>query len=256
MLRKTWFLALLGGALGGAVGHAFAQPVQGLYVSGNIGVNFLQDETIAPSPALGTGSSMAAFDPGYVAVASLGYGLGALNPFLNGWRVEIEGNFGANGFQNVFTGPGFAGAVHGSQENYGVLANVIYDITPSALGINEHFVYPYLGFGLGYEMNSFNGFRIDYLTAPLTASGGSNAVGNFAYQGIVGFSFPIAFAPGLSATVEYRMLGVADPQGAHHLSFDQSGERIASGNGVFGNEFNHEILFGLRYAFGQSNILP
>lgn len=230
---------------------AMAQPVNGIYVSGDIGLNFLQNETMAPSTALESGSSMASFNPGYIGVAGIGYGFGAINPFLTGWRIEIEGNYSSNSFQDIYTGNQFSGSVHGGQENYGAMTNILYDIIPSSIGINEHFVYPYLGVGVGYEMNNFSNFGINYLTYPAKASGGSNEVGNFAYQGIVGFSFPIAAAPGLSLTAEYRMLGVADPQGAHNLSFDVMGSRSASGNERFGNEFNHEILFGVRYAFGQ-----
>lgn len=250
----TFFSALI---LLNTAKMASAQPVNGIYVSGDVGLNLLQSETLAPSTALQSGSSMASFNPGYIGVIGVGYGLGALNPGLTGWRVEIEGNYSSNSFQNIYTGNQFPGAVHGSQDNYGVMTNILYDITPSSIGINEHFVYPYIGAGIGYEMNNFSNFGINYLTYPSTASGGSNEVGNFAYQGIVGFAFPIAAAPGLSLTAEYRMLGVADPQGAHNLSFDVMGARSASGNARFGNEFNHEILFGARYAFGQlSQWLP
>ncbi len=230
---------------------AKAQPIDGLYVGGGVGLNLLQDETINASPALDTGKSKAAFDPGYLGEVSVGYGLGALSPALHGFRVELEGDYSSQDLRYVNTGA-LPASIHGAQDNYGVMANVLYDIDPSLFGINEKFVYPYLGVGLGYQFMNLDGFHLNYLNSTMVTSGGSNAVGGFAYQGIVGFAFPIAAVPGLSLTAEYRMLGVMDPQGAYHASTDVNGTEVRHGNLDFGNEFNHEFIFGVRYAFGAA----
>lgn len=230
---------------------AKAQPIDGLYVGGGVGLNLLQDETINASPALGTGKSKAAFDPGYLGEVSVGYGLGALSPALHGFRVELEGDYSSQDLRYVNTGA-YPASIHGAQDNYGMMANVLYDIDPSLFGINEKFVYPYIGVGLGYQFMNLSGFHENFLNSTMVTSGGSNAVGGFAYQGIVGFAFPIASVPGLSLTAEYRMLGVMDPQGAYHASTDINGQEVRHGNLDFGNEFNHEFIFGVRYAFGAA----
>ena len=231
---------------------AHAQPVNGLYVGGGVGLNLMQDETVNHSTALGTGNAMAAFNPGYLGEVNVGYGLGALNSALKGFRVELEGDYGSNSLQSMGTGPGNPAALKGAQDNYGMMANVLYDIDPSLLGFNEHFVSPYVGVGAGYQMMNLSGFSQSYLNHPAVTSGGGNSVGGFAYQGIVGLSFPIASVPGLSLTTEYRMLAVMDPQGAYHASTTSGGATVARGNLDFGNEFNHEFIVGVRYAFGAA----
>jgi len=228
---------------------AKAQPINGIYVGGGIGLNLLQDETVNHSPALGTGNSMAAFNPGYVGEVSVGYGLGALNSALSGFRVELEGNYSDNSLQSLGTGAAPA-SIKGSQDSYGALVNILYDIDPNKLGLSEHFVYPYVGLGAGYEAMNLAGFSENFATS--RTSGGSNTVGGFAYQGIIGLSWPISSVPGLAVTTEYRMLGVMDPQGAYHASTTSGGATVARGNLNFGNEFNHEFLLGVRYAFGAA----
>jgi outer membrane protein OmpA-like peptidoglycan-associated protein len=231
---------------------ARAQPVNGLYVGAGIGLNLLQDETINHSTGLGTDNSMAAFNPGYLGEVSVGYGLGALNSALRGFRVELEGDYASNSLQNIGTGYGNPATIKGGQDEYGMMANVLYDIDPSMFGINEHFVYPYLGVGAGYGGMNLTGTSVSFLHTPEVISGGSNTVGGFAYQGILGLSFPVSAVPGLSITTEYRMLAVMDPQGAYHGSVTSGGTTVARGNLDFGNEFNHEFILGVRYAFGAA----
>ena len=245
-------IALLAASVLAAPLVAHAQPVNGLYVGGGVGLNMLQDETVNHSAALGTGNAMAAFNPGYLGEVNVGYGLGALNSALKGFRVELEGDYSANSLQSMGSGPGNPAALKGGQNSYGMMANILYDIDPSMFGINEHFVYPYVGVGAGYQMMNLSGFSDTYLNHPGALSGGSNSVGGFAYQGIFGLSFPIASVPGLSVTTEYRMLAVMDPQGAYHASVTSGGAQVARGNLDFGNEFNHEFIVGVRYAFGAA----
>ncbi|MDE2240569.1 MAG: OmpA family protein, partial [Rhodospirillales bacterium] len=71
----------------------------------------------------------------------------------------------------------------------------------------------------------------------------NQARGSFAYQGIVGLSFPIAPVMGLSATLEYRFIGLTNERRynvgntALPTSFRQQGE------------YNNQINVGLRYEF-------
>jgi OOP family OmpA-OmpF porin len=230
---------------------AKAQPINGLYVGGGIGLNALQDETVNHSAALGTPNTMAMFNAGYVGELNVGYGLGALNSALSGFRVELEGNYIDNSMQSNNSGANPM-LIKGSQDSYGALVNILYDIDPNKLGLNEHIVYPYVGLGAGYEAMNLAGFSETFVTSSRITSGGSNTVGGFAYQGIIGLSWPISSVPGLAVTTEYRMLGVMGPQGAYNASTVSGGHEVARGNLDFGNEFNHEFLLGVRYAFGAA----
>ena len=93
---------------------------------------------------------------------------------------------------------------------------------------------PYIGAGAGYqwvqETLSFRG------------ASGSKTKGAFAYQAIGDAALPILSVPGLAVTAEYRFLGT-------------SGDRNYSGVKL-GNDYNHSILLGVRYAFGAPAMAP
>jgi len=214
---------------------ANAQAVDGLYVGGGLGVNFLQSENFnfsipgtpaAPGkpavPATSGGAQIKSY-VGPAAVISLGWGFG------NGFRAEIEGNVRENGFK----GP-CAATCGGTETKTGALVNAYYDF----VGLVPMFQ-PYLGVGAGYEQVYENNLFDGGVAVP------NNNRGSFAYQGIVGAAFPIASVPGLAMTAEYRFMGLA-------------GNRTfpATANGLHGasvestNDFNHSILIGVRYNFG------
>lgn len=64
---------------------AYAQPVEGFYVGGGAGVDFLQNEPVKLS--IPDSKRAYTFDPGFAGEVSLGYGLG------NGLRLELEGDY-------------------------------------------------------------------------------------------------------------------------------------------------------------------
>jgi outer membrane protein OmpA-like peptidoglycan-associated protein len=66
----------------------------------------------------------------------------------------------------------------------------------------------------------------------------------FAYQAMLGLAFPIPWVVGLSATAEYRYLGVA---GKRKLALGGGTEALVS------DDNNHSVMLGLRYAF---NVVP
>jgi outer membrane protein OmpA-like peptidoglycan-associated protein len=198
---------------------AAAQVVNGFYIGGGLGFNMLQDSDIKPNATLGGGKTTTDADGGWVGLGSLGYGFG------NGLRVEIEGNYRAN-------------SGNGDIAQYGVMANILYDID---FGVG---IIPYIGAGAGYAWANIDG-------AKRTSGGVTTTIDDtnsgFAFQGIVGAAFPLdnLVAPGLSLTAEYRFFAITglDDYGAQN------------GNGVRGNAsvddmYNHSFLLGLRYAFG------
>jgi outer membrane protein OmpA-like peptidoglycan-associated protein len=107
------------------------------------------------------------------------------------------------------------------------MANVLFD-----MDIGSPWVFPYLGAGAGAQWVHL-------------AEGGSSVTDPaFAFQAIAGLSFPIPWVVGLSATAEYRYLGVT---GERKLPPVGAVSAYASGDN------NHAALLGLRYAF---NVTP
>src|SRR3954447_23744064 len=164
---------------------AQAQPVSGLYVGAGAGVNFMQESKFN---ALGYGAKIET-KPGMVAVGSLGWGFG------NGLRAEVEGNYRTNDVdKSKVSGGGTVGG-RGSIANYGVMANVLYDIqtgTPFT---------PYVGVGAGYGWLQTNKSRASAAALGLSATSDETA-GAFAYQAIAGVGYNLG--AGLTLTTEYR----------------------------------------------------
>ena len=214
-MQKAIMLGAVAAALLPVV--ALAQPVSGLYVAAGGGGNFATPATQSvyqPRYSF-AGRSYPAYayhysvdlNPGAAGVASIGYGFG------NGFRVEAEGDYRYNSVSHI------------SQlytQKYGGMANVLFD-----LDIGSPYAYPYLGAGAGYMENERNSFH----------------TGEFAYQGIVGVALPIAPVVGLSATLEYRFLGL----GGASLTIPQP--IVGYTRVKYSDEYNNSLMAGLRYAF-------
>jgi OmpA-OmpF porin, OOP family len=196
---------------------ANAQPITGLYVGGAVGGNFLTEHVASG----GVGGDLVS-RIGPAAAISLGYGLG------NGLRAEVEGDFRQNTFNKVARGP----RAGGQEIKPGVMVNVLYDF------VGLPYVQPYVGVGAGYQWAKETNFHAG------TVAAGNNTEGKFAYQGIAGVALPIASAPGLAVTADYRFMGLV---GDRNYSAVNAG-RPASVK--FSDDHNHTILVGLRYNFG------
>lgn len=209
--------ALLAASLLGLPFAAHAQPVTGLYVGAGAGANFMPASksefiTRSANPALnGVSRFKERYDTGYAGVASIGYGFG------NGFRVEAEGDYRRNHHTDI----------GGTQQKYGGMANAFFDFD-----IGSPYVFPYVGAGAGYMRvdDGHNGYR-------------GNA---FAYQGIAGLALPIPWVVGLSATVEYRFMGLGN-------SRESSTTPVRSLVEKDYNNLNHSLMLGVRYAF---NVAP
>jgi len=214
---------------------AKAQPISGLYIGGGAGVNIMQDEDAKVS-ILGGGSASGhlqtrvgpAFD------LSLGYGLG------NGLRVELEGDYRYNGFKTDSNPGGFRGG--GNEQKYGPMVNVVYDF----VGLTPY-VQPYVGVGAGYMWTKENNLHAS--GAAFTSSARTDTDGSFAYQGIIGAALPIAGAPGLSLTADYRFMGLAGDRNYSGSVTNVIGHTVPS-NVKLDNDYNHTVMIGFRYAFG------
>ena len=232
---RTWLLGLTAGL--GLASTVAAQPVQGLYVAGAASLDIKQIEPLAAVPALGIGTSQRLrFDAdGFGSQGSVGYGMG------HGFRVELEG-FAREAPIRVFatTAPATGS---GTQQDYGLMANALYDVDLQPFGIS--FVTPYIGVGVGYQWSHLNGLVTVRNNGAVSHIGGTD--GSFAYQGIIGAALPITPVPGLTATLDYRFMGVS---GDTTVDGTVYGGRIRLLSPIsFTQNMTHSIMLGLRYTF-------
>jgi outer membrane protein OmpA-like peptidoglycan-associated protein len=238
---------------------AQAQPVSGLYVGGGAGLNWLTDSdggnlqsfidsTDVNATNLGltpSGSFNASFDMGFVGVISVGWGFG------NGLRMELEGNFRQNEVQDV-TARGFRGASGGRARTYGAMVNALYDFGT----LSNWPVQPYLGIGGGYAVHDYDNVNLRArsttgTTVPQFRINDSD--GEFAYQAIAGIGIPIRSVPGLALTAEYRFFGTLSPEMSATATNAAGVERRSR---IEVDNFNHSLLVGVRYNFGQAPRAP
>jgi outer membrane protein OmpA-like peptidoglycan-associated protein len=204
---------------------ASAQPVTGPYVNLGAGYNItntVKEKNLIVDNAAVPGKGDVLFKNGYDVDAAVGYGFG------NGFRAEIEGDFGHSQDDKMkIAGTDFGAAGH--EERYGAFINGYYDFD-----IGLPYLFPYVGAGIGYQDTNLHEFA-----GPLVQI--DKTKGTLAYQGIVGLSYPIAQVPGLSATVEYRFIGLA---GSRKFDYGVAGLPATD---KFGSEYNNEIRVGVRY---------
>jgi OmpA-OmpF porin, OOP family len=216
---------------------AFAQPIQGLYVGGAGGANWLESERTLSSQHFGVTTPnipavQASYKAGATGELSLGYALG------DGWRFEIEGLYSKND-RDLGGAPPAGTSYNGSERKLGVLANALFDID-----IGSPYIYPFIGAGAGYVDVTRHVRTIGTPNSYFLNSSG----GSMAEQAIAGASFPVPGVVGLSVTAEYRFLVV---NGTHTFTGTQVNTTLGSSPYNFRSrdDHNHSILLGLRYAF-------
>lgn len=233
-------------------GPATAQFISGPYVAGGFGLNFVPNTDLNLDRSAGAALGQAGypengtvgFNLGYGGVLSLGWGFG------NGLRAEIEGSFRNNSVDSVSGAAGWAssGEPGGRQESYGVMGNVLLDL--AVIGP----VIPYVGVGAGYIVTDWSGVRGIGQNGALRFTV-DDSDGRFAYQGIAGLAFPLDFLPGLAVTAEYRFLGTAQPRLQARFDNPATGAVVTRGT-IEPDNFNHSLLFGLRYALSSAAPAP
>jgi outer membrane protein OmpA-like peptidoglycan-associated protein len=107
-----------------------------------------------------------------------------------------------------------------------------------------------LGLGVGYQSTRLSEVVDTSVGKPgaFTLSGVTSA---FAAQAIAGLSFPIPNMPGLSLTVDYRVidiLGGGVYNGSSSIGL-AAGSAPLAGSAKIHNQFNQSAMFGVRYAF-------
>ncbi len=219
---------------------AQAQPVNGLYVGAGVGGNYRHDATIP-------GSTVRPETLGWVGLGSICYGFG------NGLRAELEGNFRQNDVSHFRSSGVNIPNSRGNLRTWGVMANALYDFQVGGP------LTPYLGVGVGYGWNEWRRAGFAVSTPAAAASLRINDTdGSLAYQAIAGVAYNMYdMVPGMSLTAEYRFFGTLDPSLATTASA-RIGATTVSGSGTAkaGNNYNHAVLLGLRYAFGVAPAAP
>lgn len=213
-------------------------PLQGLYVAGGAGANWLQDETVKSSfngVGLGAGK-FRSNDPGVIGLGSVGWGFG------NGLRAELEGSYRNNQFSQLRSG--VATGAGGREQKYGPMVNVFYDFGAyNTIGMIPP-VMPYVGLGAGYQFATWSGVEANNPSGSINAA--YKTQGSFAYQAIAGMAFNIAAVPGLAMTAEYRFMGMTGNRN-YGATVNPGGQTI----GLKTNEqYNNAGLIGVRYTFG------
>ena len=227
MLRAATILAPLFLPLAG-----MAQPVTGVYVGAGAGYNILEHrqlDTIDTPRVTLNRNVLDLFHNGYAGEASLGYGFG------NGFRVELEGDYYDNRLSKRDNGPNQVTA-SGSERKYGAMVNAFYDFD-----IGSPYVFPYAGAGLGYQFADLHHLNVPFYDGGPTAQSVNDTEGSFAYQAMAGVAFPIPYAPGLSATLEYRYLRLT-ATGAYNGTY-----LGIPATYHFRDDVNKTIMVGLRY---------
>jgi OmpA-OmpF porin, OOP family len=213
---------------------ANAQAIDGPYVAGGLGANVMQREDLGLGAPIKRNGDFR-IDVGPAAVLSVGWGFG------NGLRAEVEADYKQN---NGFSDPqgfGFPASIAGSEQKVGGMVNVLYDF----VGMTP-LVQPYVGVGVGYQDAIWQGVSAAALNGP-SASVNNTSKGGFGYQAILGIAVPINNYPGLSFTAEYRFMGMAGNR-TYNASTAGGPQFTAS------DDYNHSVLFGLRYAFGVAPV--
>jgi outer membrane protein OmpA-like peptidoglycan-associated protein len=214
---------------------AMAQPLTGFYMGAGAGLHIPQGPDITPlTPGYGTGRVKLNEDYGFNSNLAVGYGIG------NGFRFEIEGNF-ARSTDHKVSGIPFPTTSGGTTRTFGVMANALYD-----MDVGLPWMFPYVGAGAGYQWTKLNPLTTSEPGGPFSSST-SSQMGAFAWQAIVGASFPVPNVPGLSLTADYRFMDILG--GAKYDGVVDNGGTLSSSRLKMHNQFDHDLVFGIRYAF-------
>jgi outer membrane protein OmpA-like peptidoglycan-associated protein len=213
---------------------AMAQPVTGLYVGAGAGLHFPSfSDLTTQNPGYGNGRIKTNEGLGFNSNLAVGYGIG------NGFRFEIEGDFARSNINDVHGTPYPNSG--GTERTWGVMANALYD-----LDVGLPWMYPYFGVGAGYQWSAMNPL---YVNGPGFSASTTGQSGNFAGQAIVGASFPVPNMPGLSFTVDYRVMDILG--GGRYTDSVDDGGIITSSQLKQHSQVNQDLVFGIRYAFNS-----
>ena len=192
---------------------------KGLYASGAIGGNWLEDSDVDGFVPPDTDVD---FDTGYLGAVAVGYALG------NGLRIEGELAYRRNDIDQV----NLFGAIDlgsGKVTTTSLMLNFVYDIN-----LKSKFV-PYIGAGIGFA-------NVDADVGLLIGSV-DDSDNVFAWQGIIGAAYQVSDQ--LDLFVDYRYFQTEDPNFSSSLIGDVSVDYDSQ-----------SVMIGLRYRFAAPKPAP
>jgi OOP family OmpA-OmpF porin len=228
---KSGAAALLGAAAVLSLSApASAGKLTGWYGVFEGGASSVQDFDVSAyvTPAPVPVSSTLETDIGWVALASVGYA------YNNGWRMELEGGYRHNEFNELIDALGVGAPADGEFNEYTLMANVLYDF-PSASGVTFS-----LGGGVGADYGRFDG------TVPLM----QDDQVSLAFQAIAGLS--VQMTSWLDLVMNYRYLYVTD------FEFSEPDLVVPANTNHLDTEDlqKHTLTLGLRWGAHRSEAPP
>jgi outer membrane protein OmpA-like peptidoglycan-associated protein len=216
---------------------AMAQPIDGLYVGAGAGYNTMANQSVrnvyGPNGSTHLQQAKISNRQGFVVPASVGWGFG------NGFRVEVEGNYRHT--QSKLGNDVPSGA--GSNQTFGAMANGFYDFD-----VGLPYLFPYIGVGGGYEFSKIQSITGTFPGNIPFASNTSGRIGSPAAQGMLGVGIPLAWVPGLSATVEFRYMHLFRQLTYNGATLGAAPDTTRVSY-TLSDQNNYSGIVGLRYAF-------
>jgi OOP family OmpA-OmpF porin len=217
MNLKRLTAGLAGFAVAAMLGTAaYADPYKGLYVSGGLGMNWVEDADVSNGA-----SGEVDYDTGWLGAIAVGYGFG------NGFRLEGEMSHRRNDADD-FSGVSLSGRA----ETTGFMANVLYDFN-----FSRKFM-PYVGFGLGAAV-----VEADEVSPLPAADRVNDEDTTFAWQAIVGVTVPLSEQLDLFADYRYFDAGDVDL-------------RSDGGTDIDTEYAAHSAMIGIRFRFAAPKPAP
>ena len=167
--------------------------LRGTYISVEAGASLVGGERffedfIFPSSNFNYTEYRLQFETGWAFLASVGYA------FDNHWRVELEGGYRHNGFEQLYGSSSSHLASGGKLDEWTVMANVLYDIQLSKRWSLS------VGAGIGGDYADFD---VDFIHF-------SRSDWTLAYQGLAGINYQIGDQTQLF--LNYRYMNVDRPE--------------------------------------------
>ncbi len=153
MVVTVAIFAMIGGSSLPAVAQ---EALEGWYISGVAGLNFMQNESIEGVNRLTTNNTNVQTNVGGMGALGGGYAFG------NGFRTELQINYRYNGLKSITSPRGNSASFQnnngGSEQKSGPMPTLYYDF----YGVSPAYV-PYVGVGVGYQASERSWTSITFL---------------------------------------------------------------------------------------------
>ncbi|MDA0241358.1 MAG: porin family protein, partial [Proteobacteria bacterium] len=204
-------------AMGIALPFGVQAAENGPYIEGRIGLSLPLTSDLDSAGA----SQEMGLDNGLVGNIAVGHQYG------NGFRTELEAGYRKNDVDTISGGGGGGGDV----KTWSAMINALYDFNV------EGKWQPFVGVGAGIA-------RVDISSAtPSAGTGLNDADTAFAWQGMAGVAYAVNH--NVKLTLGYRYFSAPDVEVSS-----------SAGTGFDSEYASHDVLFGVRFSFGNPKKMP